>query len=188
MTTPSSNFSWQPDPQVGAPAWRDGRHLIVPLQADHAARCYRCGAPATSRVPRTLYWHHPAWYLLILAGVLIYALVALAIRRRADVVVGLCPRHAAARRRAGWIGAGLLGAAAGALALAFVGPAAMGLLMIPTTIGGLGVLMVRSNLVRVRRIESSHVWLANPAPALLEGLSDISGRGLPSATARFAPR
>lgn len=188
MTTPSPNFPWQPDPQVAAPAWRDGRDLILPIQADHAARCYRCGAPAASRVPRTLYWHHPAWYLLILAGILIYALVALAIRRRADVVVGLCPRHTAARRRAAWIGAGLLGSAVGALALAIAGPAAVGWLMIPTTIGGLVVLMVRSNLVRVRRIESPHVWLANPAPALLEGLPDISGRGLPSATARFAPR
>lgn len=48
---------------------------------------------------RTYYWHSPGWYALILLGVLIYAIVALAIRQKAVVAAGLCSRHRAARSR-----------------------------------------------------------------------------------------
>jgi hypothetical protein len=47
---------------------------------------------------RWLYWHHSAWYLLVLINVLIYVVVALVVRRRAKVAVGLCSRHRLRRR------------------------------------------------------------------------------------------
>jgi hypothetical protein len=52
---------------------------------------------------RTLYWHASGWYLLILFNFLIYAIVALAVRKKVRISPGLCTHHA--RRRA-WLLAG----------------------------------------------------------------------------------
>ena len=43
---------------------------------------------------RKVYWHHPAWYLLLLAYGVGYALV-LFFRRKAEVSPGLCARRSA---------------------------------------------------------------------------------------------
>lgn len=63
-------------------------------------RCIKCNEPAYGlRLKRKLTWHHPAIYLLIFVAVLIYLIVALILRKRATVEVGLCERHQAKRRR-----------------------------------------------------------------------------------------
>jgi hypothetical protein len=60
--------------------------------------CIRCGAPADGQpVEKTFYWHHPAVYLAILAGLLIYVILALVLRKGIRVRVPLCADHA--RRR-----------------------------------------------------------------------------------------
>ena len=57
-------------------------------------RCVVCNQPANGyRVTKTLYWHPPAVYFAILAGVLIYAIIALIVRKEASVSFGLCPEH-----------------------------------------------------------------------------------------------
>jgi hypothetical protein len=48
-------------------------------------------------VVKTFRWHHPALYLVILAGVLIYAIVALIVRKSIKVSVPLCAQHAKRR-------------------------------------------------------------------------------------------
>jgi len=80
--------------------WRSGKLLKMQVDALLPCRCVKCNEPA--EVPmkgRTYYWHPPGWYLLILLGVLIYAIVALCVRKKAVVAAGLCSRHRAARSR-----------------------------------------------------------------------------------------
>jgi hypothetical protein len=53
----------------------------------------KCSDVATNKIKRTFYWHPPAWYLLIFLNILIYAIVALAVRKKAVLEVWLCERH-----------------------------------------------------------------------------------------------
>jgi lipid-A-disaccharide synthase-like uncharacterized protein len=60
-----------------------------PLPAD---RCYKCNAPASTTKRKNLAWHHPAIYLTIFAGLLIYVILALVLQKRAAVQFGLCEK------------------------------------------------------------------------------------------------
>ncbi len=79
--------------------WRDGTMVVVERDAVFPARCVKCNAPvpASRMRERNFYWHTPALYLLVLLNLLIYAIVALAVRKRVAYRVGLCERHV--RRR-----------------------------------------------------------------------------------------
>jgi hypothetical protein len=86
----------------GAPAggvWSYGNILVMHRQAQLPPTCIKCGAPGDG-VPmkRKLTWH-PWWvYLLILANLIIYIIVAAIVSSRATVYVGVCARHRAKRR------------------------------------------------------------------------------------------
>lgn len=80
--------------------WRDGNRLVMYKGATLPDRCVHCNASANGRrLKRTLYWHHPLIYLVILAGLLVYVIVALVIRKKAVVAIGMCDRHYARRLR-----------------------------------------------------------------------------------------
>lgn len=99
--------------------WRDGKQLVVRDQCKLPARCIKCGASAPlAAKPRKFYWHSPALYLLILLSILVYAIVAMIVRKKIEVTLGLCAEHAQ-RRKLG-IAACLAGIAAG-FALLFTG-------------------------------------------------------------------
>ena len=89
------------------PIVRQGSALIIPVAGPGQAavlppQCIKCGAPADGKpVERTYYWHNPALYLLILAGLLIYAVVAVVVRKGMKVRVSLCLQHA--QRRSIWV-------------------------------------------------------------------------------------
>lgn len=88
--------------------WRDGKVLVAPRTADLPPRCVKCGQPAETMKKRTFFWHHPALYLLLLCYMILYLIVALIVRKRATLTVGLCSKHAAKRRNGillGWGGA-----------------------------------------------------------------------------------
>jgi uncharacterized membrane protein len=55
---------------------------------------------------RSFSWHPSGWYLLVLVNVLIYILVGLAVRKRAKIALGLCPKHLLRRKVFLWIGWG----------------------------------------------------------------------------------
>lgn len=89
--------------------WRTKDQLVTSSGAPFPDRCVRCNAPANGyRLKRQLFWHPPSYYLLILIGLLIYAIVVLCIRHKAVLHVGLCEQHRV-RRKWGiagcWIGA-----------------------------------------------------------------------------------
>ena len=76
--------------------WQEGPILVATQNAVFPNRCVKCNDVATSKLKRTYYWHAPAWYLLILLNILVYAVAALAVRKKAVFEIGLCERH---RRR-----------------------------------------------------------------------------------------
>jgi hypothetical protein len=74
--------------------WRDGKILVCTRDAVFPGRCVKCNEPAAEPPKRVkLAWHGSGWYLLVFLNVLIYLLVALAVRKRAEVEMGLCARH-----------------------------------------------------------------------------------------------
>jgi hypothetical protein len=88
--------------------WRDGDKLVVGRGAVLPPLCVKCGQPSSGRpLKKTFYWHSPWLYLLILPGLLIYFIVALALRKRFDLALPLCEAHRSRRTTMLWIG-GLL--------------------------------------------------------------------------------
>lgn len=95
------------------PVQRDGKDLIVWRGGSLPPYCVKCGIVSHQQpVMRKFYWHAPLLYLTILAGVLVYAIVAMIVRKRFDLGVPLCESHFRLRRI--W-----LSVAAAAMLLAF---------------------------------------------------------------------
>ena len=86
--------------------WRDGKIIVMSHDASFPDRCVKCNQPAAGyRLKRKLTWHPSGWYALILINVLVYAIVASFVQKKALVHVGLCETH---RKRRLWlIGLGL---------------------------------------------------------------------------------
>jgi hypothetical protein len=96
-----------PPPSVGLPGsgvWRDQKKLVMSKDATLPQWCIKCNAPTNGLVlKRKLTWHHPAIYLILLVAALIYVIVAMVVRKRATVEIGLCEKHLAKRRQGLWI-------------------------------------------------------------------------------------
>jgi hypothetical protein len=74
--------------------WRDGKLLVCNRDAVFPPRCVKCNEAAVDPPKRfKLAWHHGLWYVLIFLNILLYAIVALVVRKRAEVEMGLCARH-----------------------------------------------------------------------------------------------
>ena len=74
--------------------WRDGANLVLLPGSAFPDRCIKCNDSAAPPARRyKLYWHSAWLYLLVLVNILIYLIVALAVRKRTEVEVGLCERH-----------------------------------------------------------------------------------------------
>lgn len=110
--------------------FRDGKKLVHTIGAQFPDRCVKCNQPiGPERLERVVYWHHPAVYAALLLNVIVYAVIAMIVRKKATVHVGLCERHLASRRVAiivGWAGSAAgLGAMFGGIAVEL--PVLMGL-------------------------------------------------------------
>ena len=83
---------------------RDGEKLVIPVgmalpMALLPPVCVKCGAPADGKpVEKTFYWHPPWLYVLIFIALLIYAIVAMVMRKQMRIRVPLCRQHAERRR------------------------------------------------------------------------------------------
>ncbi len=166
----------RPDPARPEGAWRDGKVVVLRAGAGLPSRCVKCNAPADGPTKwRRLYWHHPAIYLLILISILIYAIVALIVRKQAVVNPGLCAAHK--RRRL----AGILGGWAGVvlgLGLLIFGVADdsgwTALAGVALFFGGLFGGMVLAYLVSPARVDKDAVRLRGCGSAFLESLPEFS--------------
>lgn len=117
---------WQVSPGV----------LYVMPSSDLPPRCVKCNEPASTPVKlRKMYWHSRGWYALILLNLLIYAIAALAVRKRVEVSPGLCPAHASRRN---WF---IVGGFASVIGLVFGGILAL------ASYPGTGMAMVLAGIV-----------------------------------------
>lgn len=159
--------------------WRDGNRLVMAKTALLPGICVQTNQPTSERLRRRLYWHNPWLYVILLAGPLIFIIVALIARESADIKIGLC-RERIVRRRwiifGAWIGtlAGIaLCITAGnagnevAAVLAITGL----LLFLGSMIGGL----ILARIVAPTKITSRHVWLKGVHPAYLAALPAFPG-------------
>jgi hypothetical protein len=153
--------------------WRDGKLLVATKGAVLPDRCVKCNAPARGiKITRKLYWHPPAYYVLICGGALLYVIVALIVRRTSILDLGICAEHKAKRKRGIIIGWSLVGAS---IALFIAGTSANEGALI--AIGGLLFLaalifaVIAAQFVVPRKMEPDGlVWLKGVNPAYLQEL------------------
>jgi hypothetical protein len=95
--------------------WRDDNRLIVAQGATFPHRCVKCNEPSEPpHKMQKVYWHHPAVYLLVFGYAILYIIVALIVRRSAQINPGLCAEHREKRNL--WIAIGWFGSIGGAIA------------------------------------------------------------------------
>jgi len=162
----------------GIMAWRSGNLLVIRKEAELPDRCVKCNVPANGRrLRRKLHWHSPYLYLLIPVGLLVYALVATIVGKRARIQVGICETHHALRKRdilLSWLFfvlAIVLWVAAGYFSSGWTAAAGFVMLFISIIYA-----IVRTQLVSPKRIDDHFVWLKGVAPAYIADLPEFPGR------------
>jgi hypothetical protein len=164
--------------------WRQGRLLVMHKRAQLPPICIKSNQPSSQWLKRNLAWHEPWIVITVLAGLLIYVILALILTKRATIYIGLTEEWAA-RRRTRMIVCWLLG-------LAFLGmiPAGIALfvntnqpgwmlLMVVGFIGSLVVLVVAQYLVGLvspQRISDEYVWLKGVNQEFLDRLPEFPYR------------
>ena len=168
----------QPKLPAFAGLWRQGNIMVMHKMAPLPDICLKSNQPATRRLTRNLQWHHPAIALTILAGLLIYIILALILTKRATIHVPLTEEWFARRRRRmlyAW-GCGLACLALivlGIVAAAQTDEPGFLLLMLIGIVGGLIALVggaAAVALVSPTRITDEYVWLKGVHPDFLNRL------------------
>jgi hypothetical protein len=161
----------------GSGVWRTGELLVMQKGALLPDRCLVCNEPASVQLPKKMYWHTPWLYLLILLNLLIFAIAALIVRKKADVVLPLCAEHAAKRKRAARIGGILIVSGLVLMAASFTQlegeGAAFGLMFFGGFLGLLAGAIVNSvgaNVIVAKKIDDYHVWLRKVSASYLAAL------------------
>jgi hypothetical protein len=159
--------------------WRRKREMVMALQATLPERCVKCNAETPGRrLKRQLFWHHPLLYItIIFPGLLIYALIAICIRKKAILQVGLCETHQSQRRWSiftSWAGmllaiAVIIGGAASFEGDMLVWAALLGVvLFFVSAVYG----VVRSRVVYPKKIDEQHAYVGGVCPAFLDQLPE----------------
>ncbi len=162
--------------RTGAEAdmWREGKVLVMRKGGDFPDRCIKCNAPSVAPKRRvSLSWHSPWLYLLILLQIIVYAIVALIVRKTAKVHVGLCEQHQKRvlwSRVIGWGGL-VVECALGYAAIA-TGRSELGLLALALLLPWLIAFIVVGRLLLPQRIDDRYVRLKGCGPAFLASLPD----------------
>jgi hypothetical protein len=107
-SVPQSSTSHVSDLGECSPLSKAGDILVVPPHSVLPPHCVRCGNTATEPwVKITFSWHHPGYYFFLVSPIL-YAIVALIVRRKIKILVPLCKPHKSIRKKRLWMGAILL--------------------------------------------------------------------------------
>jgi len=164
--------------------WRQGNLLVMEKEATLPNRCVKSNAPASRGLTRKLTWHHPAIYLVVLINIIVYAIVAMIVQKRATIVVGLSDEWFARRRRAitiGWTAlvlSGLLGCGGFMAAAINQEDGLAAIAAVVTVVLGLsGIIygMVGSRIVTPKRMTDTHIWLKGVHPEYLAELPEWDG-------------
>lgn len=145
----------------GATVARYGKQLVMSRDAQLPDRCVKCNsAEGVTRLQRNLYWHHPAIYLCLLLNILIYAIVAMCVRKRATISVGLCSVHRKRRRigiAVGWLS--LLFCILTVMALGFGVSGWFAIFGVFVLLAGVITGAVMSTPVTPAKIDAEFIWL-----------------------------
>lgn len=162
--------------RVGARLWRLEKVLIMARDdGDLPDRCVKCNDAAEEPTKtRTLYWHHPGFYVVLLINIFAYIIVALIARKKAKVSPGLCARHKSKRRLGLWIGWGgfILGCIAIGAAAGNNQPGAA-LLLLLATLGAIIAGIIVSRVVYANRIDDRYVRIKGCGEAFLAELPEF---------------
>lgn len=145
--------------------WQSGKLLVMRKDAPLPARCVKSNVPTERRLKRNLIWHHPAVYLALLANLIIYAILALCLQKKATIHIGLSDEWFWKRRRAILIGWGSVFLSIGLFTVAAIGLDSnngFGWLMLLAAIWFLaGIIygLTASQMVVATRIDDRYVWL-----------------------------
>ena len=154
-------------------AWREGKLMVASKGAMLPDRCVKCNTPANGlKLTRKLYWHPPAYYLLICAGALFYVIVALIVRKTTTIDFGICLQHKNKRKRnlaIAWILVGV------SMAMFIIGIAAnegsITALGLPVFLAALIFAIVAAQFVTPRKMNADGlVWLKGVNAQYLEQL------------------
>ena len=173
-----------PGPQGAHGLWRDGKLLVVRKTVELPDRCVKSNQPANGyRLTRKMYWHHPAIFLSIFAGLLIYVILALVLRKHAEVRIGLSDEWVSKRRFAiitGWgLSLGSIGLFVGSImAERILGDAVPWCVVLSVVVffGGIIYGLIRSRMVAAARITDDMAWLKGVHPEFLAELPEWHGR------------
>jgi hypothetical protein len=162
---------------AGGLIWRFDRQMVTRSDTPMPDRCIKCNAPAKGfRLKRQLSWHPPAYFLLLLVSILIYVIVAMIIRKKATLYIGLCDTHRAQRNRyimLSWLiallGLGVLfAAAAWNKELLFL----PGILLF---LAGIIVGVVKVPMITAAKIDNEFVWVKGADQSFLAQLPEWYG-------------
>ena len=149
-----------PPPTIGG-VWRDNTTLVMTKDASLPDQCVKCNAPANgSRLKRSLSWHHPALYFVILVAWIIYVVLALTLSKRATVYLGLCPEHIQRRKNLLMLGWAMLAIGLVTTFIAFANEyVGFGLIGLISFVVAVFWLVIVSRVVKVKKIDDRYVWL-----------------------------
>lgn len=161
--------------------WRDKDRLVMSKGAELPYICVKTNRPADGWLRRKLYWHHWGIYLLLLVTpLLVYVIVALIVRQKADIQVGLT-RDQLRRRR--WVIAGSWLGVLGGIVVMVVGIAntapnsAWGVAMIiagfATILAAAIIGLLLARIVHPARITKEYVWIKGVHPGYLASLPEF---------------
>lgn len=161
---------------AGSEVFRDGDLIVARDGAPFPDRCVRCNQAARGyRLKKTFYWHPPSWYLLILLSILIYAIVAMVVRKKASFELALCPQHRKRRRRL--IGIGLsLPVLMLLVVILSEGESTSVLLMMMGVFVGLVIAIVGAQILSPKKIEDGYAYLKGARPQFLASLPALPFR------------
>lgn len=164
-------------PGAAGTVWRSGRQLVTLLNSTLPDRCVKCNAPAPGgRMKRKLSWHHPALYLTIFLGLLIYVILAVSVSKRATVIASLCAAHRSRRKRdilISWalVIFGLVGFGTGIANesgwIGLVGGVAF--------FTGMIYAIVTTRMLAAKRIDKEHAWMTGCCPEFLADFPEWLG-------------
>jgi hypothetical protein len=159
---------------VTSDVWREGKSIVARKNSIFPQRCVKCNVPVDEPAKkRTFYWHSGALFLLILVNILLYAIIALIVRKKGIVEYCICPKHRQQRLiglLVGWI-CGVGGVAtiiAGGINDSGVAMIAGVVVFIIGIIGAL-----RARMLYPTKIDDYFLWLSGGGPEFLQSLSSV---------------
>lgn len=168
-----------PGPAAAAPSgvWRHEGLLIIQQGSELPGRCVVCNRSTVHRWPKTFYWSPPGLRILIFLAPLIYIIVVLAVRKKADLAVPLCEEHEEKRRtqvRNSWLVGigGIVLFFASFMALADDSGGVFGLLFTVGLIGLLASALMSSSALPLqpKKIDSYYAFMKKAGDDFLRNL------------------